>query len=373
MSRIYLPTSEQMDDTVANLGKIAKVLGSKVDISTWEGIRKAVSLGFAPDVLPIGTQLVASHSKYGDVVFDVVAHDYLKSAEDETAHTMTLLTHNNLESVQYDSREAFYYNSAGLAAGTYNFTLTANYLGWLAGTYQFTLTQPLPQGGQLCISNTTELSNGKVISYQLGEVAIIEECAITQGNGGFSLGKFGVELNHVHRVYGGSNNYKQSAIRQFLNDSTGAVVWNHETLYDRPPKWLNNMAGFMGGFGEDFLKVVGTVSLPCYANNTYEYNSSDTVKGKKYTLYDKFYLPSHNEIYGITSTSFSDGSTIFPYYNGANDADRSKYRNGSKVGWWTRSPHSGNATGVHSVNPSGGLTGMNATEEYGIVVACTIV
>ena len=109
MSKIYLPTSEQMDETLVNLDKIAGALGSKIDISSWSGIQKAVRSGLAPELLPIGTQLTVSHDKYGDIVFDVVAHDYFKSNHNENNHTMTLLTHDCITNALYDGIEAFYY------------------------------------------------------------------------------------------------------------------------------------------------------------------------------------------------------------------------------------------------------------------------
>ena len=108
MSRIYLPTSEQMDTMNANLAKIAKAVGSQVDISTWEGIQKAVRSGIAKDILPVGSQLAVNHSVYGTRLFDVVAHDYLKSVHDENAHTMTIQQHDLLPGTQFDGSEAFY-------------------------------------------------------------------------------------------------------------------------------------------------------------------------------------------------------------------------------------------------------------------------
>ena len=57
MSKLFLPTKEQMDVMNENLAKIAAAVGSQVDISTWEGIQKAVRSGIAKDILPVGSQL----------------------------------------------------------------------------------------------------------------------------------------------------------------------------------------------------------------------------------------------------------------------------------------------------------------------------
>lgn len=375
MSMIYLPTADQMDETVDSLSKIAKALGSKVDVSSWENIRKAVKLGLAPEVLPIGTQLIVNHSKYGDIVFDVVAHDYLKSAEDENAHTMTLMAHNCLEVVQYDSREAFYYAAHGLSAGTYNFTLNTNYSGWLAGTYHFTLSEDLPIGGQLCISDKSVITDAKVRSYSsANSTTMIEECTITQGVKGVNIGTFGAELNHGTRVIAGSNNYKESALRQFLNSSAEAgSVWTPQTKFDRPPSWVSNTEGFVRGFEEDFTRVIGKVSIPCAANRVYEADDSTTTIKERYTVLDRFYPLSDTEIFGITNDTVSDGSVILSYYEGAEMADRVKYKEGASVTWWTRTASPWDGDTVACVNYIGKRVLTNAYKSMSIAVACTIV
>ena len=227
--KIFFPNSQQFDLMNENLAKIAKAVGSQVDITTWAGIQKAVRAGIAPDILPVGTQLLVKHSVYGEHLYDVVAHDYLKSVHDENAHTMTLLCHDQIAAIQFDSMEAFYYAEAELPAGTYNFTLATAYSSWAAGTYQFTLTQALPKGGQLAISGYADaaMTSRQVRAYaNQTTTTATESVAITSGNGGTSLGTFGTELNHSHRVSYGSNNYKESAIRQMLNSSAQVAYGN---------------------------------------------------------------------------------------------------------------------------------------------------
>ena len=376
MSRLYLPTKEQMDTMNENLGKIAAAVGSQVDISTWEGIQKAVRSGIAKDILPVGTQLAVNHSVYGTRLFDVVAHDYLKSVHDENAHTMTIQQHDLLPGTQFDAPEAFYYADAALAAGTYNFTLAEAYSSWAAGTYQFTLTQTLPQGGQLAISGYADaaMTSRQVRAYaNQTTTTVTESVAITSGSGGTSLGTFGVELNHSQRVSYGSNNYKESAMRQFLGSSAAAgSVWTPQTKFDRPPSWLTSLAGYKNGLDQDFLAVVGKVVLPCAANNTYEAPDSSIAKGAKYTLNDEFYLASAREIF-ITNWDVADDSKVFPFYEGAGNADRIKYRDGSAANWWLRTPNSGSAHGVRLVRSDGTMYVSYAYGAHGLAPACTIV
>ena len=375
--KIFFPNSGQFDKMNENLEKIAKAVGSQVDISTWGGIQKAVRAGIAPDILPVGTQLLVHHNVYGDRLYDVVAHNYFKSVHNENAPTMTLLSHDNIATAQFDSPEAFYYADAELPAGTYNFTLATAYSSWAAGTYQFTLTQALPKGGQLAISGYADaaMTSRQVRAYaSRTTTAVTESVAITSGNAGTSLGTFGEELNHSHRVSYGSNNYKESAIRQFLNSPSAAgSVWTPQTKFDRPPSWMTSLAGFAGGFEDDFLSVIGEVVVPCAANNTYESPDSTVVKNTKYTVTDKFYLASQREIFGTTSDTVADDSVLFPYYEGATNADRIKYRDGSAAGWWLRSAYSWSAYNVRIVYSDGSLTNTSALSAHGFAPACTIV
>ncbi|MBQ4121494.1 MAG: hypothetical protein IJD35_05725 [Clostridia bacterium] len=376
MSKLFLPTKEQMDVMNENLAKIAKAVGSQVDISTWEGIQKAVRSGIAKDILPVGTQLAVNHSVYGTRLFDVVAHDYLKSVHDENAHTMTIQQHDLLPGTQFDAPEAFYYAETQLAAGTYNVILASAYGGWAAGTYQFTLTQAVPAGGQLRINGyeSTAITSLKVQSFANRTTnTATESVAITAGSGGTNLGTFGEgAINSIQRVSYGSNNYKESAMRQFLNSSAAAgSVWTPQTKFDRPPSWLTSLAGYKNGLDQDFLAVVGKVVLPCSANNIYEAPDSTITKGTAYTLNDEFYIASRAEIFG--SHDVNDGTVLFPFYEGAGNADRIKYRDGSAANWWLRSPSSGYAVIVRFVRSDGTVSNYYAYSASGLAPACTIV
>lgn len=375
MSKLFLPTKEQMDVMNENLAKIAAAVGSQVDISTWEGIQKAVRSGIARDILPVGTQLAVNHSVYGTRLFDVVAHDYLKSVHDENAHTMTIQQHDLLPAIQFDASEAFYYAEEELPAGTYNFTLATAYSSWTEGTYQFTLTKPVPKGGQLAIDGSANaaMTARQVRSYaNQTTTSATESVAITAGSGGTNLGTFGEGLNHSQRVSNGSNNYKESAMRQFLNSyAVAGSVWTPQTKFDRPPSWLTSLAGYKNGLDQDFLAVVGKVVLPCSANNTYEAPDSSIAKGAKYTLNDEFYLASRAEIFG--NHDVNDGTVLFPFYEGANDADRIKYRDGSAASWWLRTPQSGNAYIVRITYSHGTMDYTTANNALSLAPACTIV
>ena len=377
MSKVMFPNSAQFDEMNVNLAKIAKAVGGQVDVSTWAGVQRAVRMGIAPDIFPIGTQLLVKHSVYGDRLYDVVAHNYLKSVHDENAPTMTIMCHDLLPTMQFDAPEAFYYAEADLPAGTYNFTLATAYSSWTAGTYQFTTTKVLPKGGQFAISGYADaaMTARSVRAYTSRTTTTVSETlTITQGSGGTSLGTFGEGLNHAQRVSYGSNNYKESAIRQFLNSSAAANgFWTPQTKFDRPPSWMTSVAGFVSGLDDDFLATVGTVVLPCSANNTYEAPDSTIAKNSKYTLNDKFYLASQREIFGSTTDTVADDSVLLPYYEGATNTDRIKYRDGTAAYWWMRTPYSWHASTVRNVYSDGSLDGSGAYGALSLAPACTIV
>lgn len=355
---------------------LAVTQGAAIEFSTWNQVRTAVASGYGPKYFPVGSQLAVNHSVYGTRLFDVVAHDYLKSVHDENAHTMTIQQHDLLPGIQFDASEAFYYAEAELPAGTYNFTLATEYNSWAEGTYQFTLTKPVPKGGQLAISGYAffAMTALQVRSYaNQATTTATESVAITSGSDGTNLGTFGEGLNHTHRVSYGSNNYKESAMRQFLNSSAPAgSVWTPQTKFDRPPSWLTSLAGYKNGLDQDFLAVVGKVVLPCSANNTYEAPDSSIAKGTKYTLNDEFYLASTREIFN-TNSDIADDSKVFPFYEGAGNADRIKYRDGSATGWWLRTPVSGNANAVRLVSSDGTMYSNGAIFASDLAPACTIV
>ena len=162
-------------------------------------------------------------------------------------------------------------------------------------------------------------------------------------------------------------------MRQFLNSSAAAgSVWTPQTKFDRPPSWLTSLAGYKNGLDQDFLAVVGKVVLPCSANDTYEAPDSSIAKGTKYTLNDEFYLASVREIFN-TNADVADDSKVFPFYEGAGNADRIKYRDGSTAYWWLRTPYYGYAGNARIVLSDGTMNVYYVHSAYGLAPACTIV
>ena len=364
--------------------------------TSWAQIQREVRLGHGAVLFPVGSQLTLKHSVYGDIAMDVVSHDTVKKAklsEDgqaqydadgkitavENAHTMTLMAHDCIVNLQYDSAEAMYYAESGLAAGTYNFTVGAAYLQWAAGTYQFTLTQAVPAGGQLCIGGNAgrALTALKVNSYaSASSTSVIESAAITSGSEGTSLGTLGTELNHAQRISYGSNNYKESALRQMLNsDAAAGSVWTAQTYFDRPPTWAASTAGFLNGCDTDFLDAIATAVVKCSANDTYECPTSmggTVTKNTAYEVADKIFMASATEV-GLNGGGVADRSTLFQYYDGAEDADRIKTLSDAANPWWIRTMQTGLPAYMRLVGKNGTISyTMAMASGAGIAPACII-
>lgn len=381
-NKLFLPHSEQFDEMNSHLAKISKILGAQTYTSSWKGIQNAVRAGVAPEFFPVGTQLLVHHDVYGDRLYDVVAHDHYKSAVDENAHTMTLMSHDVLFTAPFDHSEALYQVENELPPGTYKFTVNSDlYIEpcW-AGTFNFTVTKEIPAEFYIAVTGSFENGPTSVRIYEVPNTQsadlIWETALVVQGDEGVSLGELHVELNSWERVMEGSNNYKESGIRQRLNSfAEYGEWWRPQTKFDIILSQAAQISGFMKGFDDEFLSVLGKVIVPCVANNVYEAPDSKTKKGEKYTVSDLFYLASESEIFGYPEMGGSDGSKVFQYYAGATSADRIKYTatSGAAAGYYLRSPYIRTSYGVLMTSWNGEKMVAHPDIMYGIAPVCNIV
>ena len=178
-------------------------------------------------------------------------------------------------------------------------------------------------------------------------------------------------VNDIARAAAGSNNYKESAIRQWINSKAAANGWWAKTnKFDRPAAYAD-AAGLLHGMDQDFLDSVRALAVPCKTNNTFELDG--WTLNTAYTLADKFWLASRNEV-GFGTESVAEG-TVLKAYDGAADVDRIKYdlsEQSTARYWWLRSPTPSNSTNVRTVNTGGGVTNLNANVGTGAVAACAI-
>lgn len=379
MSTINIPRESTMQEIAQALNLIAiSVTGQTPEVSTWASVQRIVRSGFGKKAFPVGSQLRVSHETYGEIIWDVVAHDYDKDPQNRFEHSMTLLSHDCIvNSIQFDNTEALYKAETALAAGTYHFTLLAGYDTNYGGgkTLQFTLTKPVPAGGVIMFpwAYNTQSTATMISTYETqASTTALESVSVTEGTGGVDLGMADGKgkLNHSHRIRYGSNNWKESALRQMLNsDKAKGTFWVPQTKYDRPPSWNATENGFMAGFPADFLEVVGICSHVTKSNGIHE--EVDELNSS-YETQDKFWLPSYSEVFGGAENNVADG-TQYPYYSGGLAADRIKYNSsGATRHWWLRSPCPWYAIGVRLVEPDGSLNNSYAGFPYGAAVACAI-
>jgi hypothetical protein len=379
MSTINIPRESTMQEIAQALNLIAiSVTGQTPEVSTWASVQRIVRSGFGKKAFPVGSQLRVQHETYGEIIWDVVTHDYDKDPNGRMEHSMTLLSHDCvINSIQFDNTEALYKAETTMAAGTYHFTLLAGYDTSYGGgkTLQFTLTKAVPAGGVVMFpwSYNTQSTATKISTYETQvSTTALETVTVTEGTGGTALGTADGKgaLNHTHRIRYGSSNWKESALRQMLNsDKAVGTFWTPQTKYDRPPTWNASIAGFMAGLPADFLEVVGICSHITKSNGIHE--EADELNSS-YETQDRFWLASYSEVFGGMENNVADG-TQYPYYSGALAADRIKYNSsGAARFWWLRSPNPWVTYSVRLVRPDGSVGSDYAHSSLGAAVACAI-
>lgn len=375
-----------------------KVLQALGDVSSWAMVQQLVQQGLGPVAFQVGTRFKTHHTEYGDIIWDVAAHNHHKKPGDPDAPTMTLLMHYCIYGRQIDASELLWTNTgdSALAAGTYNFTLYKGSNGgqtYEDGTYQFTTTKPIPAGGSWThnkvgtwYANTADykpenITSGTVTTYDAAGTVLESGLAVTAGSGGTALGTasnaktdcvntIGTFNSVMRRAYG-SNNWAESAARQWLNSSAAANSWwQRQTIFDMATSYANK-AGFLASLDPDFVDALGAVDIVTARNTIYE--MGDTL-GVSYTTRDKLFLPSMTEIGLGSNNSVAEGS-VLPLYDGATQTDRIKYDQAAQTtarDWWLRSPDPWNAGSVRIVNHSGAVISSFATNGRGLAAACVI-
>lgn len=372
------------DSTLQQIAKALDIIavaqsGAAAPVDSFQDVRQLVANGYGAQAFPTGAQLIAHHATLGDVIFDVTAHNHHKAPGSTEAPTMTMLMHACINGRMVDNTEALYYCATVLAAGTYHFTLLADYDTTYSGgkTLQFVLSQSVPAGGVLMFpwAYNTQSTATKVSSYASRESTTpIESVSVVEGSGGTNLGTAdgkSANMNHSHRIRYGSNNWKESAVRQWLNSAAAANEWWHpQTIFDRPPSYANQ-PGFLAGFDDDFINAVGLVDVTTARNTVFEV---DGTTGGSYTTRDKFFLPSMVEVGLGNNDAVAEGS-VMEYYNGATDTDRIKYDIAAPTTaryWRLRSPFPWHGYHVRNVAPSGALDVSHASNGNAVAAACVI-
>ena len=346
------------------------------DLTSWYGVRDVVRRGLASRFFQVGDQLVCEKDGV-KIRWDIVGIDQDTPADSNFIHSMTLMAHDVYITAAFDAKEALFAFDDGLEAGTYHFAIDQQ--PWVAGdvgkTIQFTLTNAIPAGGQLVVNNgyNATMVGATISAFASGtSTTAAETVTMSEGSDGTDLGSVanaltGTTTNSIQRALLGSNNWSQSAARQYLNSNKAAgAYWTPKTKWDRPPAYVASTAGFLKGLDGDFVSVLGKV-IKTTSQNTV------TDGGGGIQSEELVFLPSRSEIYGSAEITGVNEGAIYDYYKNATDADRIKYQGTAARNWWLRTPYASGAHGVRTVVTSGALNGYYAYSAYGLAPACCIV
>ena len=367
--------NEQMDKANQYLKYIAAGVGVGYTPKSFAEIQQQVRAGRHKELFSVGDQIICTRNNV-QIVWDIIGMDIDTPSDPQYTHSLTLLMHEPYDFIQFSAPQAMYYAETELAAETYNVTSKNGWSGGMGNgkTYQFTLTKPVPAGGQIVWNGAW---NKDPLDYKINtysdptSTAVIETVVPTEGSEGTAL----ATINHPHRMCYGSNNYKESAIRQLINsDKAAGSVWTPQTNYDRPPNWNTSKAGFLNGLDADFLSAIGKTKKKTVRCRLIDTGVDETN--------DKFFLLSRSELYTGNEYSDVDEGAPYPYFanysdytspNTAADKNRIKYKNGAPQWWWGRTPNSGSAYGVRIVSTAGQLNSNDAGSTIGGVLACNII
>lgn len=371
---------EQTDKLAVYLAAIAAKGDGTLRPTSWSDVQSIVRNGLASKVFAIGDQLTCQRNNV-NLVWDVIGIDHDTPADPQFTHSLTLQLHDCFPtSMMFDAPEAFYYTENGLEAGTHHFTANGT-------DYQFTLESNIAANSQLILNFTDNTPTSIFVSAEVGGDFVKDTngnnltIAVTAGSGGTPLNDN--YINDINRANKGSNNYKESAIRQWLNSNAAAgSVWTPKNNFDRPPTWHtgnNAIAGFMNGMDEDFLAVLGNVTKVTAKNTVTDGGGSDTTT-------EKFFLLSKSEVYGGLENGVDEGAA-YPYYANysglsaagvGEDGNRIKYiaiaQQLQPQRWWIRTPFYNSSSSQEYISDKGVVAnGTSPRATLQVAPACCVI
>lgn len=366
-----------------------------IAFDSWENIQTAVRMGLAPKYFPVGYEFTTEKDGKS-IVWVVRGYDAIEPAKRGLNHSMILeakYVYSGADGiyipVQFDAPEALLYADGELEAGTYKFTVAGSFFATDNNkVFEFTLTQAIPDTGVIMLDNYTggTLADKPIKTYaNIADVAAgnaIETATIILSPEGSTAADLGTTdgldlLNYLSRTQKGSNNYAQSALRQWLNSTAPAgSVWEPQTHFDAPPTWVNDLNGFMSLLPDDFTAVIANAKLTCRTNSVFERISLDETEfttDSLYTLKDKMFVLSAVEIADNYSDEALKDGELLEYYEEATAEMTKKYdESGVARSAWLRTPSATNAYSERIVSGRGTISVNYAVNSNGVAPACII-
>lgn len=335
------------------------------DIDSFEDVQRIVRMGLADKVFTVGDQFTATYNGI-PYVWEVIGINHDKPSDPKYKHSLTIQAHECLLNAQFSAPQALYtVQETPMAPGDYYFTHGGV-------SYQFALGQEVPVKGQLTFpwSYGTDILTTKISTYSNNEsTTAIETVGISIGAAGTEL----VGINDINRCRYGSDNYEESAIRQFLNSNETTFKWKSKTEFDRISVGVPySGSGFLKLLDQDLVNVIGKVDKQVARNTVTDGGGQDVFS-------DKVFLLSKKEVYGGDEGTVT-GENPYEYYAVMSSAPtvdavdwRIKYLSESPRYWWLRSPRVGYSSSSRIVHTTGNVNYNFAINALGTAPACVII
>lgn len=354
-------------------------------------------------------EILVHRSATGNV-FDVMGLDQEVPVDARFPHALTIMSRKCLGSRNFDPSQflfavtaaactAFGWPNTGMPAGKYKVTLDHGAYGGGTGqdgTFVFTTTQVVPVGGGVrhgvmgeYQKNKSDVLAGKFVTYAADKITTVEtDLATSEYNAetdadAVNLGtataqnptyKSGDYINFTERQRYGSNRWKTSWIRQYLNSDDATLNWKPGTIWSRPIS--DSIEGFLHTLDPELRSVLGKVKKR-YALQTADGGGSEDVE-------DIVTLGTMLDVFGQTNNSIKEGSVdgsgnlvrqaAYDYWKAHNtNADRVKLSGSSAAYWWLSSMYPDYAYYVRYVYASGALGSDYAYYSNGVVPSLHII
>jgi len=346
---------DALDVQNALLASIASKQDGGITIKSWEDVQRINRMGLGEKLFIPGDQFITNFNN-NPFVWNIIGINHDIPTDPRFQYSITIQPQDCLMNAQFSDYQALYYAEEGLPSGEHVFTL--NNL-----QYKFTTEEIVPAGGIVYIATwgTETYEPAKITTYDADRRTVIES----------GLDVIAIEseadtltpVQHHGRCRYGSNNYVESAIRQWLNDDTDNFIWEPKTNYDRPSTYTTE--GFLKLLDPELVAVLGAVNKQVARNTITDNGGQDTFS-------DKVFLLSKVEA-GLGTEGTTTGERVYSYYDGISNAGRIKLFNDSPRSWWLRSPYVGNSNRVRRVYTSGAIGDSSSYDAYGLAPACVII
>lgn len=328
----------------ALLAAIAEAKPGSIKTESMKAVQELVQTGLAPKIFAIGDQFVYPWTdtvtgKTYDWVWDIVSMQDVTLEDGSVVPGMVLESHYLTPfTIQFDREENEKATETTFQEGLYYYIRNSD------GTYtlqEVTVGETIP-------TDTTYYHNA--IKDKTGNI-----CRY------------------------GYNRWSHSAYRQWLNSSAEkGKWWTAQHVGDVAPNELNNRAGFLTGFDEEFLSVLKKTKIRTQLNTV----TDSALAGDEETC-DLFFLASKEQVYGTRENEVYN-DTAWEYYKEAtgftspkndNSPGRIKYKLEvkSQADWRRlRSPSRGSSCSAWRVYGAGSVSGNYAYSSGRCAPACVI-